>query len=92
MPFRRDSYLPVTYRHLHQDNLVTFHRVGAHRTTKQCGILVSADRNILLYLYWAETVFGALGLNRNRIMYSALVHADIKFVRFDLPDTRRGGP
>ena len=66
--------------------------LGGDRTYSQFWKLFFTQRQVLLNLHYSYFIIPSLGLNRQYVMYPALVNANIDFVSLHLADAQNSCP
>jgi len=67
------------------------HELGGNGSANQQRKLRCTYGEVLLDLYDAEFVFAAFGLDGEDVMRALFVHANVKFIGFNLAHVRDGG-
>ncbi len=76
------------FKFKHRDGVIA-HKLRGDRAMNQIGEFRLANREVLLYLYDSHFIRSALGLNGKDVVRAPLIHADVYFIGFNLPHTRR---
>src|SRR5712692_408677 len=91
MSFGRNGDSVLTRFEFEKRNDSLRHELGSNGSANQQRKLGRTDGEVLFDLYDTEFVFAAFGLDGEDVVSALFVHANVKFVGFNLAHARNGG-